>query len=73
MPWAAALPLAIAMAALAPLLPPLPTRKAPIAALVFAVAGAAVAIAIRSDPLADTVAVYSKDKASEAIPITKPE
>ncbi len=72
-PWMAALLLGIALAALAPLLPTMPTKRALIGALVFALAGTAVAIAIRSDPLADTVAVYSNDKATEAIPITKPE
>jgi hypothetical protein len=72
-PFVAALPLAIAMAALAPLLPALTTRKALISALVFTLAGASTAVAIRSDPLADTIAVYSNDKATTAIPVTKPE
>jgi hypothetical protein len=73
MPWLAALPLAITLAALAPLLPALPSRKTLIAATIFALVGGATALAIRSDPVADTVAVYSNNKAVEAIPITKPE
>jgi hypothetical protein len=72
-PFVAALPLAIALAALAALIPALPAKRALIAALVFALAGGATAIAIRSDPLADTIAVYSNDKATAAIPATKPE
>ncbi len=62
-PWIAALPLAIAMAALAPLLPALPIKRALIGAGLFALAGLVTAIAIRSDPLADTIAVYSTNKA----------
>lgn len=72
MPWTAALPLLIAVAALAPLLPAIPARRALIAAGAFALAGLAVALWVRLDPMADSVAVYSLNKNVAPIPITKP-
>jgi hypothetical protein len=72
MAWIAALPLLIAVTALAPLFPAFPPRRALIAAVVFACAGLAVALWVRHDPLAASVAVYSVDKDVAPIPITKP-
>lgn len=72
MPWAAAVPLAIAVAGLAALVPALPRRRALLSAGSFALLGLLVALTVRLNPLASTVAVYSTDAAIEPIPITKP-
>lgn len=71
-PSVAALPLLIAVTALVPLFPAFPPRRALIAAAAFALAGLAVALWVRLDPLPASVAVYSLDKSVAPIPITKP-
>ncbi|MFM5930289.1 MAG: M20/M25/M40 family metallo-hydrolase [Novosphingobium sp.] len=73
MPYAVVLPLALATAAMLPAWPGMaraPARKLTSALLV---AGLVMALWVRFDPLADTVAVYSTDKGIAAIPITKPK
>ncbi len=72
MPFAVVLPLALASLAVMPVWPGLNKsigRRAAFAALTVALL---VALWVRFDPLADTVAVYSSDKNVPAIPITKP-
>ncbi len=71
MPSVAALALALASAAMLALWPGLTARTNRIAAISLAVLAVAMALWIRFDPIADTVAVYSSDHAVPPIPITK--
>ena len=72
MPFAAVLQLALASLAVLLVWPGLGRpigRRLALAALALAVV---IALWVRLDPMADTIAVYSSDKAVEPIPITKP-
>lgn len=72
MPYAVVLSLALAVVAMLPVWPGLARKAARRAALGLLIAALLVALWVRFDPLADTVAVYSTDKSVSAIPITKP-
>lgn len=72
MPFAAVLQIALASLAVLLVWPGLGKpfgRRMAMAALALA---AVIALWVRLDPMADTIAVYSSDKAVEPIPITKP-
>lgn len=72
MPYAVVLPLALAVTAMLPAWSGMARKPARRTALCLLVGGLLVALWVRFDPLPDTVAVYSTDKAVPAIPITKP-
>jgi hypothetical protein len=61
-PVAAVLPLLVAAMSLAPLCPPVPRRAALALAAAALALGAGVALWVRLDPIAPSVAVYSNDK-----------
>ena len=71
MPFVAALPLALVAAALLPIWPGVAARANRNAALALAGLALCTALWIRLDPMADTIAVYSTDKTTPPIPITK--
>ncbi len=73
MAWIAALPLALAVMAVLPVWPGLAEKAARRLGAVLLVLALGMALWVRLDPLADTVAAYSSDKTVEAIPITKPQ
>ena len=71
MPSVAALTLALGAAAMLPLWPGLALRTSRNAAIVLSALAIGMALWIRLDPVADTIAVYSSDHAVPPIPITK--
>ncbi|MFM5907517.1 MAG: peptidase M20, partial [Novosphingobium sp.] len=73
MPYAVVIPFALAVVAMLPVWPGMARRPARRLAAGFLVLSLLMALWIRFDPLADTVAVYSTDKGIAAIPITKPK
>lgn len=72
MAWVAAIPLSLAAMAVLPVWPQLGAQAARRSAGVLIAPALAVALWVRFDPVADTVAAYASDKSVEAIPITKP-
>jgi hypothetical protein len=72
MPFAVVLPLALAALAVMQVWPGLTRRGGRRSAVALLVIAVAVSLWVRFDPMADTIAVYSSDKAAEPIPITKP-
>jgi len=62
MPGAAALPLALAMASLLPVWAAIPRKRALAAGGAFLLAGLAVALWVRLDAPADTIAAYADNK-----------
>lgn len=73
MPFAVVLPLALAVLAVSLVFPGLWRKTARRAAAVAFAVAVVIALWVRFDPMADTIAVYSSDKAVEPIPITKPK
>ncbi len=71
MPSVAALTLALATAAMLPLWPGIAKRTNRNAVIALSVLAVGMALWIRLDPIADTVAVYSTDHGQPPIPITK--
>ena len=71
MPSVVALPLALVAAALLPIWPGLAARANRNTVLALAGLALCTALWIRLDPMADTIAVYSSDKTTPPIPITK--
>lgn len=72
MPFVLALPLALVALALQPLWPGIERRRARQGGAVLLGLALAMALWVRLDPVADSVAVYAGDSAVEAIPATKP-
>jgi hypothetical protein len=73
MAYVAAMPLALAVIASLPVWPGLGEKVARSSAAVLLGLALGMALWVRLDPVADTVAAYSSDKSVEAIPITKPK
>ena len=73
MAYVAAMPLALAVMASLPVWPGLGEKVARSSAAVLLGLALGMALWVRLDPVADTVAAYSSDKSVEAIPITKPK
>ena len=72
MAYVAALPITLAGMALLPVWPGAGKTASRRAGIAMAGLAFVVALWVRLDPVADTIAVYSSDKEVEAIPITKP-
>ncbi len=72
-PFAAGLPISLAVMALLPMWPGTSAKTAQRGGLALLGLALLTALWVRYDPLADTVAVYSSDKSIEAIPVTKPQ